>query len=135
MAEWVSAFTSSTFARNASLHVDKGVYMSLHDPAVMWYAVTADEDGWAVKQGEDVRVETVGQWTKGMCVVDRRGREMLVEETEGEDGEGEVSGDSGGWLSRCKGNRMGRCGGTPGEGACARLLLERSFGVKSRAVA
>ena len=128
MAEWVSAFTSSTFQRNASLHVDKGVYMSLHDPAVMWYAVTADEDGWVIKKGVDVRVETVGQWTKGMCVVDRRGREMLAEEMDSIHGGEEVSGDSGGWLSRYMGNRVGRCVETPGDGVCAKLLLERIFG-------
>lgn len=104
--------------------------LSLHDPLCVWYALkAADEDDisstWIVTSGEDIRVETTGQWTKGMCVVDRRSRKI----EEGDDGEGGAVGDKGGWLSRSGGNRISRCVGTPGEGALALYWLETVFGI------
>ena len=48
---------------------------------------------------------------------------------EGEDGE-DRSGDTGHWVSRKKGNRVGICVGTPGERALAPLLMGRIFGVQ-----
>ena len=83
-----------------------------------------------MREGEDVRVETLGQWTRGMCVVDRRGMRMVEESGDGEgEGEGvELSGDSAGWLSRRGGNRIGRCVRTPGARALAPVLLGTIFG-------
>lgn len=127
MAEWVSAFTSSTFHRNASLYVNEGAFMALHDPVVVWYAISAADQGWKIDEDLDVRVETAGQWTEGMCVIDRRGRKRLAE---ARDLEGEVDGDSGGWLSRFKGNRVGRCVGTPGHGMLSEVMLSRIFTVR-----
>ena len=127
MAEWVSAFTSSTFERNASLYVNEGAFMALHDPVVVWYAISAADQGWKIDKDLDVRVETAGQWTKGMCVVDRRGRKRVEE---AKDHGGEVDGDLGGWLSRFKGNRVGRCVGTPGYGVCSEVLLNSIFAAR-----
>ena len=133
LAEWVHAFLSATFRKSESLyhgHEGGGAFMCLHDPVCVWYALTAESqlDQWVVKEGQDVRVETQGQWTRGMCVVDRRDMKMLQHDIDV--AEGEVSGDSGGWLSEKKGNRVGRCVGTPGDRALAPLLLDTIFGVE-----
>jgi hypothetical protein len=49
------------------------VPLSLHDPLVVW-SLLAPRGGIAPAGGaRDVRVETGGQWTRGMCVADRRG--------------------------------------------------------------
>ena len=79
---------------------------------------------WQLKEAEDVRIETAGQWTRGMCVIDQRDRKMRDDDGEG----GEVSGDTGGWLSHSKGNRIDRCIGTPGTDALGTLLLDMIFG-------
>ncbi|KAL9098965.1 MAG: hypothetical protein Q9163_005471 [Psora crenata] len=138
LAEWVSAFTSSTFRKNASLQEDEGVQMSLHDPVVVWYALgSSDNDDdddddvrWEMtRRDEDIRVETAGQWTRGMCVVDRRDRKRLTEAEDVEGAKVEVSGDRDGWLSRWRGNRVGRCIGTPGGGEVfGKVLLNTIFG-------
>lgn len=130
LAEWTSAFLDSTFDKIESLHHGHeggSTVLSLHDPLCVWYALTAEnpKEGWTVCEGEDVRVETSGQWTRGMCVIDRRDRKRR----DGDDGEeGEVPGDTGNWLSSEWGNRLGRCIGTPGERALAPFLLDKIFG-------
>ena len=138
LAEWVMAFTEQSFRTTEALNVgfeDGGgdTWVSLHDPVVLWFAVATaggEEmmEGWEVVRGEDVRVETVGQWTRGMCVVDGRDRKKRVE-AEAEAVEGEVEGDMGDWLSGRKGNRVDRCVGTPGDGVLAGVLLGTVFGV------
>ena len=135
LAEWVGAFLAATFKKSESLyHGAAGLgggatYMCLHDIVCIWYALASGNEaqkgqGWEIKEGEDVRVETQGQWTRGMCVVDRREMKML----EIDDVEGEVKGDTGGWLQRGRGNRLDRCVGTPGEELLAPLLLDKVFG-------
>ena len=102
----------------------------------MWYALTGHrpESQWAVVEGEDLRVETAGQWTRGACVVDRRDRKSaedgggVGDGDEDGDGEGEdVPGDAGGWLSPARGNRVRRCVGTPGEAVLAPFMLDTIF--------
>lgn len=94
---------------------------------------------WTLTPPEDIRIETQGQWTRGMCVIDRRDRKMLAEDNNdraaGESGNDDVQGkdkvietDRGGWLSLLTGNRVRRCVGTPGERVLARVLLEGIFG-------
>jgi len=90
----------------------------------VWYALVGEE-GWEVREDEDVRVESAGQWTRGACVVDRRGRgEKRREEV--------VEGDHGGWRSLKLGNRMRRAVRSPGddESEFGLRLLERVFGVE-----
>jgi hypothetical protein len=70
---------------------------------------------------EDIRVECAGQWTRGMCVVDRRMRKKAT------DGEVKV-GDDAGWLNPRKGNRVRRMVASPGEDEFAHYLLGRIFG-------
>ncbi|KAL9009448.1 MAG: hypothetical protein Q9173_005523 [Seirophora scorigena] len=106
LAEWVLAILDATFKKVESLHQGHDVggdatYVSMHDPLCIWYAATGETqaDEWRMIEGEDIRIETVGQWTRGMCVVDRRDRKK------GREGEKEVEGDMGEWLSWKKGNR------------------------------
>ena len=103
--------------------------MCLHDIVCIWYALESGNEsrkgeGWEFREAEDVRVETQGQWTRGMCVIDRREMKML----DIDDAEGEVKGDTGNWLQRGRGNRLDRCIGTPGEELLAPLLLDKIFG-------
>lgn len=140
LAEWTTAFLTTMFRTMETLlhgHGGGATSLSLHDPLCVWYALTAehpppDDDDekedekqggkWQITALEDIRVETAGQWTKGMCVIDRRRRKRA------EDGEGGVVGDLGGWLDRAGGNRVRRCVGTPGTRALAGVLLNRVFG-------
>ncbi|KAL8938774.1 MAG: hypothetical protein Q9216_003720, partial [Gyalolechia sp. 2 TL-2023] len=110
LAEWMDAFLAATFKKVESLHhgheaEGHATYVELHDPLCVWYAATSggyssELGGWEFIKGEDIRIETVGQWTRGMCVVDRRDRKKA------EKGEEEVDGDMGEWLSWRKGNRV-----------------------------
>ena len=77
----------------------------------------------------DMRVETAGQWTRGSCVVDRRGRakprgsgngretaERQARDDPGGDGgpdAEESSSDRGGWVNDARGNRVDVLVGTP----------------------
>lgn len=133
LAEWVGAFMAATFKKSESLYLEKeglgggASFMCLHDIVCIWYALTfqSQKGEWEVKKGEDIRVETQGQWTRGMCVVDRRDMKMLaIDDGEGEE---EVSGDSGCWLQKGRGNRLGRCVGTPGAEKLAPLMLRAIF--------
>lgn len=155
LAQWSSHFLSATFEKiddhSSSGYSDPG--LSLHDPLCIWYMLTRSSPTWiaAPKSPEDIRVETAGQWTRGMHVVDRRNRkkagtkeaqvmspgavdisnpmENLVLSPTGDDGEGtDAPGDTMFWLSAGKGNRIRRIVGTPGEDAFGRYLMERIFG-------
>lgn len=128
LAAWTSAFLNSTFAKIESLRegvAGDAVGLELHDPLCVWYAITGHESAWEVNSDEDIRVETSGQWTRGMCVVDRRNRKRR----EDDDGEGERPGDTGNWLGAKAGNRLRRCIQTPGEKAFAPYLIKKVFGV------
>ena len=129
LADWAQAFLGSTFRKMEALqhgHEGGGASFSLHDPLCVWYALTKENQAsdWQFKKAEDIRIETAGQWSRGMCVVDRRYRKMIDDEDEG----GKVSSDNGGWLSRSKGNRIDRCVGTPGHDKLAVLILDAVFG-------
>ena len=102
-------------------------FISLHDPMCVWYSLTANvqRQEWQVNRHEDIRIETTGQWTRGMCVIDRRGRKMRDDDSDEE--AAEVPGDSGGWLGKSSGNRIGRCIATPGELLLAQFLLNSIF--------
>ncbi|KAI4172023.1 MAG: hypothetical protein LQ346_008671 [Caloplaca aetnensis] len=129
LADWVLAFVDATFKKVEALHEGHEVgggatCVSLHDPLCVWYAASAGQPAakWTFIEREDIRIETVGQWTRGMCVVDRRDRKRAIE------GQVEVDGDMGEWLSWKKGNRVDRCVGTPGERVLAGVMLESMFG-------
>lgn len=156
LAEWISTFLLRTFDKIESLEGNGSEPgLSLHDPMCIWYLLTFDDARWqVVDQPEDIRVETVGQWTRGMHVVDRRIRKKAGPDP-AEDGAqraekplvpesfkvetkpadpldavkmNEVPGDTMGWLSPRKGNRIHRMVGSPGEEDFAPYLMERLFG-------
>ncbi len=77
LAEWTNAFIQRTYAKIESLtrkQADPG--LELHDPLCVWYMLTRSARSWMVapKAPEDIRVETAGQWTRGMHIIDRRNR-------------------------------------------------------------
>lgn len=153
LAEWTNAFIQKTYAKIESLtykQADPG--LELHDPLCVWYMLTRSAPSWMVapKAPEDIRVETAGQWTRGMHIVDRRNRKkagvgaseqvkspgavditnpMEIHSVEHIDVEiVDAPGDNGGWLDVNKGNRINRIVNTPGEDAFGPYLLERVFG-------
>ncbi|KAI9734145.1 MAG: hypothetical protein M1818_006650 [Claussenomyces sp. TS43310] len=152
LAEWTSVFMGKTFEKIDSMEgtqSDPG--LALHDPLCIWYMVTRLSPSWmkAPKGPEDIRVETAGQWTRGMHLIDRRNRKKASPKEEvqimspgavgitnpmeslstGSELEyDEVPGDSMGWLSHSKGNRVNRIISSPGEDAFGPYLLERVFG-------
>lgn len=150
MAEWTSAFTHKTLEKIESLtrkQADPG--LELHDPLPIWYMLSRSAPSWmlAPKAPEDIRVETAGQWTRGMHIIDRRNRKKggVSEQVKSpgavdisnpmeslaiakDDDEADASGDNGGWLSLAKGNRINRIISSPGESAFGPYLLERVFG-------
>ncbi|KAK1058289.1 hypothetical protein LTR74_013490 [Friedmanniomyces endolithicus] len=125
LAEWTEAFLSSTFDKIETLQKDvsgDAVALQLHDPLTIYYCITSSDSRWKLNKDEDIRIETSGQWTRGMCVVDKRTRKKR------EDSEvGEQPGDSGNWLSGQAGNRLARCVGSPGEETFGGHLLKRIF--------
>lgn len=129
LAEWASAFLASTFVKVESLQEGVSgdeVGLELHDPLCIWYVMTHDDPGWKATKDEDIRIETSGQWTRGMCVVDRRNRRRRAPD----DGEGEITGDTGNWLGAFAGNRVNRCIQSPGAQLFAPFLLRKVFGIQ-----
>ncbi|OAA68591.1 inosine-uridine preferring nucleoside hydrolase [Niveomyces insectorum RCEF 264] len=142
LARWCKTFLVGTFDRITSIEgagTEPG--LSLHDPLCIWYVLQQDDPQWtAVARAEDIRIETSGQWTRGMHVVDRRKRARpgdndgatevagVAELGAGPEESGDVPGDTMGWLSAKKGNRINRMVGSPGETVFAELLMKRIFG-------
>jgi inosine-uridine nucleoside N-ribohydrolase len=138
LAEWMGTFVLRTFDKIDSLLGDGSeAALSLHDPMCIWYMLTRDDPAWkGVSELEDIRIETTGQWTKGMHVVDGRVRAKLVEpaiKTHPEDPmdavtfDESVPADNQGWLSYKKGNRINRIIASPGEEIFAPELMKRLF--------
>lgn len=127
LAEWANLFLNSTFekslAHNPSLDPAK-IGLQLHDPLTVWYALSAADPSWTFKEA-DIRVETLGQWTRGCLILDKRGRP--VKEGTGEI-DAEVIGDAGGWRDSRRGNRVQWCMRSPGVDRFAGELLERVLG-------
>lgn len=126
LAEWVNAFMGHTFRTLERLHPGHdgdAAQLSLHDPVCVWYALTSDDPLWAPAPNspEDIRVETTGQWTRGMCVVDRRNRHRI-------EGEEESSNDHGHWLSAKAGNRIYRMDQSPAESTFGQIIIDKLFG-------
>ena len=76
LAAWTTAFLRPTFAKLRRLYggpAGAAVPLSLHDPLVVWSLLAPRGGVGPAGRARDVRVETGGQWTRGACVVDRRG--------------------------------------------------------------
>lgn len=102
-------------------HVGDDAELSLHDPVCVWYALTAGDGGWkpSAASPEDIRVETTGQWTRGMCVVDRRNRHRVDDD--------ESKSDHGLWLNNKAGNRIWRMDESPAEKNFGEVILGKLF--------
>ena len=127
LAEWTNAWLSSTFNKMETLQDEvtgDAVGLQLHDPLCIWYCITQEDSKWKLAKDEDIRVETSGQWTRGMCVIDQRSRLKMGNEL----GE-EVPGDHGNWLNGAAGNRLGRCIQSPGQDIFGTYILKKVFGV------
>lgn len=128
LAQWATLFLHSTFNKIHSLNPAKRratLGLELHDPLTIWYALSTSDPAWKFSPDEDIRVETAGQWTRGCCIVERRGR-TVKDRTEGLDEE--VVGDAGGWADSRRGNRLQRCVESPGFNVFWGVLLRRVFG-------
>lgn len=125
LAEWVDAFMGHTFNTLERLHpghVGDAAELSLHDPVCVWYALTSQDPEWvySANSPEDIRIDSLGQWTRGMCVIDRRNRHRI-------EGDEESSSDHGLWLSGRAGNRIWRMDGSPAEKNFGDIILQRIF--------
>lgn len=126
LAEWVDAFMGHTFRTLERLHpghVGDAAELSMHDPVCVWYAMTSEDPKWApsANSPEDIRIETQGQWSRGMCVIDRRSRHKI-------EGDEESSSDHGLWLSSRAGNRIMRMDASPAEATFGQIMIDRMFG-------
>ncbi|KXH68648.1 inosine-uridine preferring nucleoside hydrolase [Colletotrichum salicis] len=139
LGQWVNHFMSKCFDKIVEMEGDgQEPGLSLHDPLTVWYLLTQSDPKWkATAEPEDIRIETTGQWTRGMHVIDRRLRvkynEAALEASETGDSVdvltlAEVPGDTGGWLSTSRGNRVNRMVESPGEELFAPDLMKRVFG-------
>ncbi|KXH60265.1 inosine-uridine preferring nucleoside hydrolase [Colletotrichum salicis] len=134
LAQWTGHFMSRTFAKIESLKppgstTDAG--LQLHDPMTIWYVITQEDPGWrTAPEIEEICVEISGRWTRGMCMVDRRGFKKAVglRIEADESAVEELVSDTGGWLGANRGNRIRRVVGSPGEDLFGKILLKSIFG-------
>lgn len=139
LAEWTETFMNGTFAKIESMLGDGNEpALSLHDPLCIWYMMTRDDPLWkTVPKLEDIRIETCGQWTRGMHVVDKRvrarpGEKDTTVQTHPEDPRDavifdDVPGDTRGWLNPRKGNRINRMISSPGQDIFADVMMKKLF--------
>ncbi|KAK4190501.1 Inosine/uridine-preferring nucleoside hydrolase domain-containing protein [Podospora australis] len=139
LAQWTGTFMNGTFNKiDSMLGEGHNEGLSLHDPLCVWYMLTRDDPAWkTVAQPEDIRIETCGQWTRGMHVIDRRQRAKPAEKDSSVQTHpvdpldavtlDDVPGDEMGWLSVRKGNRIHRMVSSPGQDIFAGVLLDRIF--------
>ncbi|VBB82998.1 Conserved hypothetical protein [Yarrowia lipolytica] len=112
---WSSVWLQSTFDTFRRLNVDcSDVHINMHDPLATWYAICGDEHGAWESHDQDVRVETEGQWSRGVTIEDDRGRQKTDAEAE----------DDGKWLGR-GGNHVKVVTKAPVE--VGQLLVERIY--------
>lgn len=139
LAVWTSHFIKAAFRQIESMEGNGNEPgLSMHDPLTVWYMLTRDDARWGTpRQLEDIRVETSGQWTRGMHVVDKRLRvkpgqaAAAVSEDPTEDPlvvtVDQVPGDTMGWLSVLKGNNVNRLISSPGEEIFKEVWMQRVF--------
>lgn len=134
LAQWTSHFIQGAFNKIDAMGLDDpDPELSLHDPLTVWYAMSSSNPAWKFPpKPEDIRVETTGQWTRGMHVIDRRGRgkpaEFALDVSEDELKRiDDVPGDDDNWLSTLKGNRIHRVIASPGEQLFKEEWMRRVF--------
>jgi inosine-uridine nucleoside N-ribohydrolase len=126
LAAWMTAFMTPMLDKMERLHLGhegEGAALALHDPLCIWYVLTQDDPAWkgSERGPEDIRIETKGQWTRGMTVGDKRARRRR-------NSDGEVPHDRGNWLGNRSGNRVLRMLESPGREEASKYLLKSIFG-------
>ena len=119
LIDWTNHFLSKTFDTSHALYNDlniERVNLSMHDPGCIWYLLNHESSGWSVIEGEDIRIECDGRWTRGMCVIDTRNREKI------QDGQENTGSDHDNWLSLSTGNRVRWVKETPPSASFISLL-------------
>jgi len=117
LAQWVGAWLVPAFSNYGRItgHGPENAVVSLHDPLTAMYALEPAL-GWTVER-LDVRVETEGQWTRGMTVIDRRALPR-----------GPRANDRGLWLTPGEGNDVGIVVDSPIKRDFCAMLLARVLG-------
>jgi inosine-uridine nucleoside N-ribohydrolase len=80
LAKWADVFLSATFDKIAAQSsAAEDVSLNMHDPLNVWYVLRyntgetiENRTPWSFTGMLDIRIEALGQWTRGMCVLDRR---------------------------------------------------------------
>lgn len=100
-----------------------GIDFSLHDPMCVYYVLTRQRGGWEALEERDIRVETSGKWTRGMCIVDHRGKRVELDAKKPV-----LLGDVGIWAHCEFGNRVRQMVKSPDEKGMAGEMLRRIYG-------
>lgn len=132
LALWMAHFMSRTFDKVDGLKPEGNSSepsLQLHDPLVLWYVLTSDDEGWCSgAQREDIRVECSGRWSRGMLISDSRGMRKPFERHDDEVSLDELlHGDTDGWLTPGRGNKVTRMIKSPGEALFPQVLLDSIF--------
>lgn len=128
LASWMTAFMTPMLDKMERLHLGhegEGAALALHDPLCIWYVLTSADPAWKAshRSPEDIRVETKGQWTRGMTVGDKRARRRR-------NSDGEVPHDRGNWLGNRSGNRVYRMLESPGREIAGEYMMKMIFGAE-----
>lgn len=128
LAEWVNAFMTFCFRTVESQWEGQDgdkAELGLHDPVCAYYVLTQNHPAWKCTGGKqmDIRVDATGQWTRGMSVVDRRGRIQIDA-----DYEEERPDDQGLWLNARAGNRVWKMEKSPVGKQLGEVILRQVFG-------
>ncbi|KAL8414147.1 hypothetical protein RB594_005390 [Gaeumannomyces avenae] len=149
LARWVETVMSRTFDKiDGILRDGSDPGLSLHDPLTIWYMMTRNDPAWTPAvpgsaEGEDIRIETGGQWTRGMHVADGRGWSNNKTADAAQGGPevvtddpadpleavqlDEVPGHVRDWAGAKTPNRINRIVGSPGESLFAEFLMKQLF--------
>jgi inosine-uridine nucleoside N-ribohydrolase len=138
LAQWTAHFIMGAFGKIETMESGDDPGLSLHDPLTVWYVLACNDPAWKLTaKPEDIRIESSGQWTRGMHIIDRRNRKQPHEAAVELSGSAEenakivtaldVPGDDQGWFNPHKGNRINRVIATPGEDAFKDVWMARVF--------
>lgn len=129
LLEWTEVWINTTFSTMKTIYgydimtpeeIAKAppVFIEMHDPLALYYGITSS-DGWVVDTDLDIRVETKGEFTRGMTVKDVRQKPKRDEP---------VKNDFGLWLSTSHGNRINVAVKSPYDGpSFGKILLSTLF--------
>lgn len=117
LADWIHKVCASSFRAvpgNSTTEPTQSNALVPHDALCLWYVLNADEadanNSLFQRVVMDLRVETRGEWTKGMCCVDRRLKTIIPVSTTAVS----PSIDPGMWMDSSLSNCVGVLKETPG---------------------